>query len=145
MDVRTALWRKLSTEKLMLLNCGVGEDSWESLGLQGNPTSPSWRRWVLGVHWKEFSAEAETPKLWPPHAKSWLFGRDVDAGSDWGQEEKGTAEDEMAGWHHRLNGYEWELVMDMEAWRAAIHGVIKSQTRLSDWTELNAHLAYRTY
>ena len=54
MDVRVGLWRKLSTEKLMLLNCGVGEDSWESLGLQGDPASPSWRRSVLGVHWKDW-------------------------------------------------------------------------------------------
>ena len=53
MDVRVGLWRKLSTEKLMLLNCGVGEDSWESLGLQGDSTHPSWRRSVLGVHWKD--------------------------------------------------------------------------------------------
>ena len=53
MDVRVGLWRKLSIEELMLLNCGVGEDSWESLGLQGGPTSPSWRRSVLGVHWKD--------------------------------------------------------------------------------------------
>ena len=49
--------------------------------------------------------EAETPILLPPHAKSWLFGKDPDAGEDWGQEEKGTAEDEMVGWHHRLNGH----------------------------------------
>ena len=54
MDVRVGLWRKLSTEELMLLNCGVGEDSWESLGLQGDPTSPSWRRSVLSVHWKDW-------------------------------------------------------------------------------------------
>ena len=52
-------------------------------------------------------AEAETPILWPPHAKSWLIGKDADAGRDWGQEEKGTTEDEMAGWHHRLNGHEF--------------------------------------
>ena len=45
-------------------------------------------------------AKAETPVLWPPHAKSWLFGKDSDAGRDWRQEEKGTTEDEMAGWHH---------------------------------------------
>ena len=49
-------------------------------------------------------AKAETPVLWPPHAKSWLLGKDSDAGRDWGQEEKGTTEDEMAGWHHWLNG-----------------------------------------
>ena len=48
------------------------------------------------------------PILWPPHAKSWLIGKDPDAGRDWGQEEKGMTEDEMAGWHHRLNGHEFE-------------------------------------
>ena len=52
--------------------------------------------------------EAETPILWPPHAKSRLIGKDCDAGRDWGQEEKGTTEDEMAGWHHRLDGREFE-------------------------------------
>ena len=49
-------------------------------------------------------AKAETPVLWPPHVKSWLTGKDSDARSNWGQEEKGTTEDEMAGWHHRLDG-----------------------------------------
>ena len=53
-------------------------------------------------------AEAETPTLWLPHVKSWLIGKDSDAGRDWGQEEKGTTEDEMAGWHHRLSGHEFE-------------------------------------
>ena len=53
-------------------------------------------------------AKAETPVLWPPHVKSWLIGKDSDAGRDWGQEEKGTTEDEMAGWHHRLNGRDFE-------------------------------------
>ena len=54
MDVRVGLWRRLSAEELMLLNCGVGEDSWESLGLQGDPISPFWRRSVLGFLWKEW-------------------------------------------------------------------------------------------
>ena len=56
-------------------------------------------------------AKAETPRLWPPHVKSWLIGKESDAGRDWGQEEKGTTEDEMAGWHHRLDGHEfgWTL------------------------------------
>ena len=55
--------------------------------------------------------EAETPVLWPPHAKSWLTGKDPDAGRDWRQEEKGTTEDEMAGWHHWLNGHEFEQAL----------------------------------
>ena len=53
-------------------------------------------------------AEAETPIVWPPHVKSWLIGKDPDAGRDWGQEEKGTPEDEMAGWHHRFDAHESE-------------------------------------
>ena len=77
----------------------------------------------------------------PRFSKSWLIGKDSDAGRDWGQEEKGMTEDEMAGWHHWLDGLSVselrELVMDREAWRAAIHGVAKSRTWLSDWTELN--------
>ena len=84
-------------------------------------------------------AKAETPILWPPHAKGWLIGKDSYAGRDWGQEEKGTTEDEMAGWHHRLDGLEFEwspgVVMDREVWYAAIHGVAKSWTWLSDWTD----------
>ena len=107
MDVRVGLWRKLSTEELMLLNCGVGDDSWVSLGLQGDPTSPSLRRSVL-VFFGRTDAKAETPVLWPPHAKSWLIGKDSDAGRDCGQEEKVMTEDEMAGWHHRLDGRESE-------------------------------------
>ena len=56
-------------------------------------------------------AEAETPILWPPHAKSWLIGKDPDAGWDWGQKEKGTTEDEMAGWHQWLDGHEFGLTL----------------------------------
>ena len=139
MDVRVGLWRKLSTEELMLLNCGVGEDSWESLELQGDPTSPFKRKSVLGVHWKDWC------QRWN-YFFGHLMGRagsleKSDAARDWGQENKGTTEDQMAGWHHWLDGHEFEWTVgvddDREAWCAAIHGVAKSWTRLSDWTELN--------
>ena len=81
-------------------------------------------------------AEAETPILWPPDTKKWLIGKDPDAGKDWRQE-KGTTEDEMVGWHHWLNGYEFgwtQGVGDGQLVDAAVHGVAKSRTRLSDWT-----------
>ena len=56
-------------------------------------------------------AEAEAPMLWPPEVKSWLTGEDPDAGKDWRQEEKGTTEDEMIGWHHWLSGHEFEQAL----------------------------------
>ena len=108
MDVRAGLWRKLSAKELMLLNYGVGEDSWES---------PLDCKEIQPVHPKEdqswvfigrTDAEAETPMLWPPHVKSWLIWKHPDAGMDWGPEEKGTTEDEMVGWHHRLDGNGFE-------------------------------------
>ena len=85
-------------------------------------------------------AEAEASILWPADANNWLIRKDPDAGKDWRQEEKGTTEDEMVGWHHRLNGHEFKqapgVMMDREAWRAAVHGVTKCCTWLSNWTEL---------
>ena len=82
-----------------------------------------------------------TPILCPSRMKSWLIGKDPDAGRDWEQKEKGTTEDEMAGWHHWLDDMSLselrESVMDREACSAAMHGVAKSWTWLSDWTEMN--------
>ena len=142
MDGRFGLWRKLSAEELMLLNCGVGEDSWESLGLQGDPTSPFWRRSALGFLLGN-DAEAETPVVWPPYVKSSLIGKDSDAGRDWGQEEKGTTEDEMARWYHQLDWTESEWtpgVGDGQGGLACCYswGHQESDTtEWLNWTELN--------
>ena len=85
-------------------------------------------------------AKAETPVLWPPHAKSWLIGKDSDAGRDWGQEEKGTTEDEIVGWHHRLDGreFEWNSVRWWWTGRPGVLWFMGSQRVGHDWaTELN--------
>ena len=84
------------------------------------------------------NVEAETPVIWPPDAKSWLIWKDADAGKDWGLE-KGMTEDKMDGITDSMDmvlGGLWELVMDREAWRAVVHGITKSRTWLSGWTEL---------
>ena len=87
-------------------------------------------------------AKAETPVLWPPHAKSWFIGKHSDAGSDWGQEEKGTTEDEMAGWHHQLDGRESQWtpgVGDGQGGLACYSSWGRKEsdtTKLLNWTEL---------
>ena len=88
-DTRKSLYvgNVFSRTFLVCLGC-LGDQSWVFIG--------------------RTDAEAETPILWPPHEKSWLIGKDPDAGRDWGQEEKGTTKDEMAGWHYRLDGHESE-------------------------------------
>ena len=84
-------------------------------------------------------AKAETSILWPPDVKNCLLGKDPDAGKDWRQEEKGTTEDEMVGWHHWLNGHEFEQapgIGDGQGGRcSAVHEVTESWTWLSDWTD----------
>ena len=64
----------------------------------------------MNIHWEDWF-EAEAPILWQPDANRWLTGKDPDAGKDWGQEGKGITEDEMAGWHSRLNGHEFEQTL----------------------------------
>ena len=95
------------------------------------------------VFFRRNDAKAETPVLWPPHAKSWLIGKDSDAGRDWGQEEKRITEDEMAGWHHWLNGHEFEWTPGVGdgqgglAWCDSWGRKESDTTEQPNWTELN--------
>ena len=128
----------------MLLNCGVGEDSWESLGLQEDPTSPSSRRSALGVHWKDWcwSWNSNTLATWCEELTLWKRPW------SWERLRAGGEGDDRGwdGWMASPTQWTWvwvnstSWVMDREAWRAEVHGVAKSRTRLSDWTELNKHV-----
>ena len=137
MDVSVGLWRKLSTKELMLLNCGVGElDCKEIQPVHSKGDQP----WMF---FGRNDTKAETPMLWSPHVKSWLIGKDPDARRDWGQEEKGTTEDEMAGWHHPLDGCEFEWTLGVRDGQGGLarcsscgHKELDMTERLN-WTELN--------
>ena len=110
MDVRVGLWRKLSAKELMLRTAVLEKTLESPLDCKEiQPVHPEGDQpWdFLGRN----DAKAETPVLWPPHAKSWLIGKGPDAWRDWGQEEKGMTEDEMAGWHHWLDGCESEWTL----------------------------------
>ena len=105
-DVRVGPWGRRSAKELMLMSCGVGENSGDFLGLQGDQTNVKGNQsWIfIG----RTDAEAEAPILGPPDVKSQLIRKDPDAGKDWGQEEKWVTEDEVVGLHHLLKGYEFQ-------------------------------------
>ena len=138
MDVRVGLERKLSAEELMLLNCGAGEDSWESLGLQGDPTSPSWRRSVLNTHWKDWcwSFTSNILATWCEKLthwkRTWCWER-LKAG--------GEADDRgWDGWMASPTWWTWVWVGSGSRWLTGKPGVLQSmglQAFGNDWaTEL---------
>ena len=135
-DVRAGPLRRLDAKELMLLSCGAGEDSKSPLDSKKiKPVNPKGTQpWIFTER-----TDTEAPILWPPDVNSWLNGKDPDAGNNWWQEEKRASEDEMVGWHHWLNGHEFEqtpgdTVKDREAWRAAVSRETKSWTQLGNWT-----------
>ena len=138
MDVRVGMWRKLNTKELMLLNCGVGEDSWESLGLQRDLTSPFLRRPVLGFLLRNY-AKAESPVLWPPHSKSWPIGKKLWCWEGLGA--RGEEEDRgWDGWIASLTRSTWIWVNSGSWWwtgRPSVLQFMRSQRVGHDWTELN--------
>ena len=144
---------------LICISLMIGEKSWApknwcfwTVVLEKSLASPLHCKEIQPVHPKgdqswvfigRTDAEAETPILWPPHAKSWLIGKDPDVGRDWGQEEKGTTEDEMAGWHHQLNAHEFVWtpgVGDGQGGLVCCDSRGRKESDMSErlnWTELN--------
>ena len=148
MDVRAGLYGKLNAEELMLLNCGVGEDSWESLGLQGDPIShpKGDQSWIFTGR---TDAEAEAPIIWPPEAKSWLIGKDPDAGKDWRQEEKVKAKDELAegitdSMDMNLSTL-WKMVKDREAWNAAVSPWGYKELDTTEWLNWTEGFLHKSF
>ena len=132
------LWCGGVAEEMMLLNCGIGEDSWVPWTARRSNQS------ILKEISPQYSLEGLMLKVklqvWPPDAKNWLIWKDPDAEKDWGQEEKGTAEDEMVGWPHQLDGHEFDQALgvgDGQESLACCSPWGQSWTQLSHWTELN--------
>ena len=139
MDARVGLSRKLSAQGLMLLNCGVGEDSWESLGLQGDPTTPFWRRSVLNIHWKDWcwswnsNTLATSCKELTRWKRPW-FGKGLGAGGE--GNDRG-----WDGWMASPTQWTWVWVNSESWWWTGRPGVLQfmgSQRVGHDWAiELN--------
>ena len=119
------MWELDHKEDWALKNCCfrtvVLEKSLESLlySKELKPVNPKTKSTWIFI--RRTDVEAEAPILWSPDVNSWLFGKDPDAGKDWGQEEKGAMEDEVVGWHYQLNGHESEQTLgDREGWRSLV-------------------------
>ena len=116
----------------MLSNCGPGEDSWESLGLQGDqPVNPKGNQpWIFTGR-----TDAKAPILLPPDSKNWLIGKGPDAEKERRREEKGMTEGEMVGWHHRLDGHEFEQAPEVDDGRGSLACCSPRGCKESDMTE----------
>ena len=124
----------------MLLNCGVGEDSWESLGLQGDPTSQSYRKSLLNIHWKDWcwNRSSSTLATWCEDLTNWKRPR---CWQRLRQEGKGMTEDEMVEWHHQLSGHEFEQTSGVGDGQGSLvccspWGLKESHTEQLNWTGL---------
>ena len=143
--VRVQLYTKLSTKELMLLNCGVEEESWESLGLQGDPTTPSKRKSVLNMHWRDWcwSWNSNTLATW---CKELTHVKNPDSGNDWSQEEKEDDGRVWDGWMTSSTQWTWVWVNSRSWWWTGNPDMLQSMglqrvghdwvTELN-WTELN--------